>query len=92
MKKVLKKLEEAYNTPVDVEFAWDNGILYILQCRPLFVTQEEHDVEIPHDIPDKDIIFTTHMALNNCKIEGIKYVIYVDPKKICHYTISSKKR
>ena len=35
MRRILHRLEEAYGRPVEVEFAWDDGILYLLQCRAL---------------------------------------------------------
>ncbi len=81
MKKSLRLLQQAYGRPVDVEFAWDENRLYILQCRSLSVTREIDAVEIPTDIPEEDIIFTTHKVLNNCKVENIEFVVYVDPKR-----------
>jgi len=80
MKKSLCLLEDAYGRPVDVEFAWDGNRLYILQCRSLSVTRQMDAVEIPSDIPQEDIVFTTHKVLNNCKVEDIEIVVYVDPK------------
>ncbi len=81
MKKSLKRLQQAYGRPVDVEFAWDENRLYILQCRSLSVTREIDAVEMPADVPEEDIIFTTHKVLNNCKVEDIEFVVYVDPKR-----------
>ncbi len=80
IKEVLNKLEKAYKRPVDVEFAWDQDKLYILQCRSLSVTQDPGHIEIPDNISKDDIIFTTHRVLNNCKVQGLELVIYVDPK------------
>jgi hypothetical protein len=39
-RKVLSKIESEYGRPVDVEFAWDENRLYILQCRSLSTRKE----------------------------------------------------
>jgi len=80
MKKILHKLEAAYRRPVDVEFAWDQEKLYILQCRSLAVTEELERVELPTDIPEESVIFTNKRIISNSVTKDIEYIVYVDPK------------
>ncbi|HBZ54903.1 MAG TPA: hypothetical protein DEO88_05820 [Syntrophobacteraceae bacterium] len=80
MRKILKRLEEAYRHPVDVEFAWDGGKLYLLQCRTLPVREEPHHVELPVEIPRDDVLFTNEKGVANSIIRDIEYIVYVDPK------------
>lgn len=80
MKKVLRKLEEAYGHPVDVEFAWDNDKLYILQCRSLAVGEKIGRVTLPKNIPPNDIIFTNKVGIFDSIVRDVEYIVYVDPK------------
>jgi hypothetical protein len=80
MKKILKKLELAYGRPVDVEFAWDDDKLYILQCRSLAVKEQLAKVVLPEDIPKDRILFTNNHRISNSIIGDIEYIVYVDPK------------
>ncbi len=80
MKKILDKLEGAYGRPVDVEFAWDHGKLYLLQCRTLSMQTALEPVSLPEDIPRNRILFTNNMGVTNGLIQDIEYVVYVDPK------------
>jgi len=86
MKKVLKKLETAYGRPVDVEFAWDNDILYLLQCRSLAMTEHIGKVIVPKSIPADRILFTNNRGIFNGMIRDIEYIIYVDPKAYARLT------
>ncbi|HWL92808.1 MAG TPA: PEP/pyruvate-binding domain-containing protein, partial [Phycisphaerae bacterium] len=47
LRQILRRLEEAYGLPVDVEFAHDGEKLYILQCRTLSQYTEAEAVRIP---------------------------------------------
>ena len=80
MKKVLKKLEKAYGHPVDVEFAWDDDRLYILQCRFLPMGDKVGRVELPTGVSAEDILFTTHQVLSSRIVRDVDYVVYVDPR------------
>ncbi len=79
MKKILRKLEQAYGNPVDVEFAWDENRLYLLQCRSLPV-RETAGVVLPRDVPADRILFRNNLCLFNAVIPDIEYVVYVDPR------------
>ncbi len=80
IRKVLRNLHEAYRAPVDVEFAWDGGILYLLQCRPFGIKEYRGKVSLPADWPDERILFTTSRVSSNRIVRDIAWVVYVDPK------------
>lgn len=80
MKKILKKLEEAYKKPVDVEFAWHNDKLYILQCRPLNIRKTSEQITIPANISEKRTLFTNKKCITSDIVKKIEYIVYVDPK------------
>ena len=63
MKTILKRLEKAYRRPVDVEFAWDDNQLYLLQCRTLPMRHEPHHVALPTGIAATDVLFTNDQGV-----------------------------
>jgi hypothetical protein len=79
MKKILHQLEEAYGRPVEVEFAWDDGILYILQCRALAGSRLVEKVSVPKDIDPQKILFTCSSVMFSSAVKNIEYVVYIDP-------------
>jgi hypothetical protein len=84
----LRRLEEAYKRPVDVEFTVDiipnypypDYKLNVLQCRPLSQRKEGGIIEFPEDVAEEDTLFTTENLVPDGKVSGIRYVIYVDPE------------
>ncbi len=80
MKKALHMLEEAYGRPVEVEFAWDAGKLYILQCRAVPASSLPEKIEVPNDIPPERVLFTCGLCLIGAVVRNIEYVVYMDPK------------
>ena len=80
MKKILKKLEEGYKRPVDVEFAWHNNHLYILQCRPLNIKKTSESITIPKNISKGRTLFTNTQCITSEIVKNIQYIVYVDPK------------
>jgi hypothetical protein len=91
MKKVLSKLEKAYENPVDVEFAWDEDKLYLLQCRTLPLKEEEGKITVPQDIPREQVLFTNNHGVTNSVIRNIEYIVYVDPKAYGRLGIRDEK-
>jgi hypothetical protein len=79
-KKLLATVQAAYGRPVDMEFAWDDGKLYILQCRSLSLRKEVDRVVIPKDAPEEDRLFVTHSGLSSASIPDIEFIVYVDPR------------
>jgi hypothetical protein len=76
---MLRRLEDAYGVPVDMEFASDGEKFYILQCRSQSQTAEAEPVRVPTDIAEADIVFDAHRFVRTGLIEGIEYIVYVDP-------------
>lgn len=87
MRETLHILEEAYQRPVDLEFTGDVLVTYpkpqvrvsILQCRPLSQLQPGESLDIPTDIPEGDILFTANQQVPQGVVEGVRYIIYIDP-------------
>ncbi len=88
MRTALSRLEKAYKTPVDIEFAieiiakypYPDYKLHLLQCRPLS-HREEAAVTIPSDVPEADVLFSSRGLIPDGKAEQVQYVIFVDPEK-----------
>jgi len=83
----LRRLEIGYERPVDIEFTVEiiptypqpGFRLHILQCRPLSQRDMDLSIQIPADLPEEDILFTSDELVPNGKVEGIRYIIFVDP-------------
>ncbi|MHC4134140.1 MAG: PEP/pyruvate-binding domain-containing protein [Planctomycetota bacterium] len=80
LRKILKTLEAAYKTPVDVEFAVDKEELHVVQCRPLGGELSQARTPVPSGIPGSDKIFSARRYVNNGQLEGIEYVVLIDPR------------
>jgi hypothetical protein len=87
MRRMLKTLEKAYNSPVDTEFALyledaEDGApqarISLLQCRPQSHLQSE-PVEIPQDIPAEQTIFRTQRMVPDGIVKNVRFAIYVVP-------------
>jgi len=79
VRDMLARLEDAYGVPVDLEFASDGEKFYILQCRSQSQAVEAEPVRLPTNIAVADIIFDAHRFVRTGLIEGIEYIVYVDP-------------
>jgi hypothetical protein len=79
-RKVLSKIESEYGRPVDIEFAWDENRLYILQCRSLSTRKELEKVVIPGDIPEERVLFRTDAGLSSSIVNDLEYIVYVNPR------------
>ncbi len=80
VRKILDRLEKAYGKPVDVEFAWDEGKLYLLQCRTLSTRRDLDNITVPEKVQTQDTLFRVHSGISDSVVKNIEYVIYVDPK------------
>lgn len=76
---MLQRLEQEYGMPVDVEFACDGEKFYLLQCRTQTQAKEAAPVKVPGGIPENDIIFDAHRYIRTGLLEGLEYIVYVDP-------------
>ncbi|MGH2535858.1 MAG: PEP/pyruvate-binding domain-containing protein [Candidatus Promineifilaceae bacterium] len=88
MRTAMMRLERAYERPVDVEFTVEispgypqpDYTLHLLQCRPLSQREMEEAVHIPADLPAEDVLFSAYHLIPDGKVEGVRYIIYVDPR------------
>ena len=90
MRKVLRKLEEEYETAVDVEFTLSvemlpggeaRTLITLLQCRPQSHLVGEEAVFLPAEIPDEDVVFSTEYMVPHGYVKGIEYVVYVPAER-----------
>lgn len=79
LRVTLRRLEEAYGYPVDVEFAHDGETLYLLQCRTLSQGTEFEPQAIPENIATDKIVFSASRFVRSGRVDGIEYIVYVDP-------------
>jgi len=79
MKLILEILSEKLQTPVDVEFASDGELLYILQCRPQYSGKSNSVRLVPTDVPEDKIVFEANKHISAGFKEGITHIVYVDP-------------
>lgn len=89
LSKILAILEEKWGSPVDVEFTAhipEPGVspaevkISLLQCRPLPRLQTGTRARMPQNIPEEDIIFSSHFIVQQGYIPRVDYVLYVDPE------------
>lgn len=79
VRDILHRLEDAYQVPVDMEFACDGERFYVLQCRTQCQALASGPVTIPTDVPECDILFDAQKYVRTGLIERIEYVVYIDP-------------
>jgi len=89
MRNLLRLLEQAYRSPVDVEFALRlTGLdganpdlcITILQCRPQSELAVTEAAVIPLKLKPEDTIFETHFVVPQGFIPRVDYVLYVAPE------------
>ncbi|MFZ5921153.1 MAG: PEP/pyruvate-binding domain-containing protein [Chloroflexota bacterium] len=90
MREALNLLEEHYNSPVDTEFTVevaDPGEVRpevrvtLLQCRPQSHIDNGGDAQLPPNLAEADIIFSTHRMVPRGVVEEIRYVLFVPPEE-----------
>lgn len=88
MREMLEHLETNYQTPVDTEFTLrildplalrPEVEICLLQCRPQSQFQESK-VEIPKELPEADIVFSTRRMVPQGHVPNIHYVLFVSPE------------
>lgn len=97
MHRMLKKLEEAYNYPVEIEFAvnftqYDTYKINLLQCRPVQTRgQARQRVHLPeHVARDRVFIAVQGHFMGGNVVQDIAHVILVDPPAYSGLTITDK--
>lgn len=91
MKRILRTLEDAYGRPIEVEFAWDDGKLYLLQCRALASGRLAEKVALPGDVPPERLLFSFGLCLSSRVIRDIEYVVYMDPRGYARLSTTNER-
>ena len=86
MSRMLKKLEQVYRYPVDIEFtvnfnAQGKPKINLLQCRPFQTKGHYSRVELPEKISKSKILLQQEANFMGGSIyQAISRIIYIDPK------------
>ena len=93
MKEILNTLQTAYDYPVDIEYTVnvgeDNSFnVNLLQCRPLQVSTNDEDIEMPENQNVFFHIKEASMGMSRKNI--IDTICYVDPHKYYEYPYAQK--
>ncbi len=81
LRLLLRRLQEAYGVPVDIEFAHDGEKLYLLQCRTLSRSIEREAASIPTDVSEERVVFTANKFVRSGVVDDVEYIVYVDPRE-----------
>lgn len=96
MAKMLKKLEQVYRYPVDIEFtvnfdASGRTKVNLLQCRPFQTKGHYSRVELPDKISKPKILIRQEANFMGGSIyQAISRIIYVDPQGYAKLNLSEK--
>ena len=96
MSKMLKKLEQVYRYPVDIEFtvnftAQGKPQINLLQCRPFQTKGHYSRVELPEKISKSKILLQQEANFMGGSVyQGISRIIYIDPKGYAGLSLSEK--
>ena len=86
IRQALRLLEAYYNSPVDTEFTIEilnpeeqrpQVRITLLQCRPQSHIQETNDVQLPADLQNENIIFSTQRMVPQGAVQNIRYILFV---------------
>lgn len=93
MKTLLKKLEENYRQPVDIEFAVnaseDGWKVTLVQCRPLRSGISDQ-VKIPKDKDGEFLFDVRRTSMRRSKEQKLDYIVWVDPQAYYDYPYKKK--
>ena len=80
MKGRLKRLEDAYKVPINIEYAINGTDVYLLQCRPLVQAEAAEYIRLPKRIPLHRQLFFTREIVRSGEVRNIDYLVFVDPR------------
>lgn len=89
MREQLKRLEEAYGCPINVEYAINGNDVYLLQCRPLVQAEAAEFIRLPRSVQRRDQLFYTREIVRSGEVRKIDYLVYVDPRR--YHEIESRE-
>ncbi len=84
MKTILEVIQEEYEYPVDIEYTinlseYGEYVIDLLQCRPLQVSKNQENVEVPTDVPEEKIFLESKNAsMGLTRKRKLDYIVYVD--------------
>jgi hypothetical protein len=99
MRTVLKLLETHYKSPVDTEFALEiidpddhpQVQITLLQCRPQSHIQDGTEVQIPADLKEEDIIFSTQLMVPQGVVQNVNYILFVPSEEYFSLTSQAER-
>lgn len=89
IRAALTLLERHYESPVDTEFTVQildpqsprpDVRITLLQCRPQSHIQDAVEVQLPRELFEEDIIFSTQRMVPQGIVTDIRYVLFVTPE------------
>ncbi|MFV2072717.1 MAG: PEP/pyruvate-binding domain-containing protein [Thermoanaerobaculales bacterium] len=80
LKTMLDLLEEGLGEGVDVEFAHDGDVLYMLQCRALSRSASVQRMEIPDQVPSADLVFSAERHVQMGQVRDLEYIVLIEPR------------
>jgi hypothetical protein len=90
MRQILQTLEQYYQSPVDLEFTAElnreNNLkpevdITLLQCRPQGQLEISTRVQVPANLEERDIVFSTRYMVPEGFIPEIQTVLFVTPEE-----------
>ena len=96
MKMILHTLQEAYSTPVDIEFTVNTNekndfVVNLLQCRPLQSNQNKESSSTPLFSMKKTLFEVQGSAMGNFSMQEIDLIVEVDPRNYFLFPYNRKK-
>ncbi len=89
IRDALNLLEQHYDSPVDTEFTVEvrephsqhpDVRITLLQCRPQSHIQDSGEAQLPRELLESDIIFSTQRMVPQGIVTGIRYALFVTPE------------
>jgi hypothetical protein len=96
MHRMLKKLEEIYDYPVETEFTVNftqsnEYKINLLQCRPVQTKGQAQRVTIPLDVKQEDLFLLLEgNFMGGSVVQNVSRVIYIDPLEYSKLAMSDK--
>jgi hypothetical protein len=78
---ILTKLREQLGYPVDIEFAYNKGEFYLLQCRSQSFSAGSEPAVIPETETEENILFTANRFVSNGTINNLSHLVFIDPQE-----------
>ncbi len=95
MQSILKTLERVYETPVDIEYAVNmdkdgDFVVNLLQCRPLFVSEEGERVNVKELALEKVLFDVKDASMGTSGHKRVDVVVRIDPALYREYPYAKK--